>query len=232
MLVPVNKIADSLPASLTEVTGAFRTIRLSLAELDGLGRAANTMQEELTAFLTDYYARVLPLTERLERLRYRKDHGVFPNHPLTLDHAIARLPREQNPLRLRKKALFRGLVKRSHPDNKQSTSTIDISEVYAAKTIGALWLLEIRCACDLMTSNKDIHFYLASQQAEIANALNDARSFNHLLSLDDMWQLKENVYEAALAGEDLIEEILCRIENQIAALQQYFVKPRISSVAA
>jgi len=74
-----------LPASLTEVTGLFRHIRESLDQLDALDRSAHSMEEELQLFLESYYARILPLTARLERLRHRKTHGVFPNRPIALD---------------------------------------------------------------------------------------------------------------------------------------------------
>ena len=60
----------------------------------------------------DGYARVLPLTARLERLRYRKRHGIFPPPHIMGELFAPRKQQEQSPLAKRKKELFRGLVKR------------------------------------------------------------------------------------------------------------------------
>jgi hypothetical protein len=223
---------SALPASLTEVSGMFRHIRVSLTELDRLARVANSLEAELQAFLESYYARVLPLTARLERLRYRKEHGVFPNRPLALDLSPPRTHRQHNVLAQRKRALFRKLAKRCHPDNKNMHAPIEIAEVYEAKTISALWLLDIRCTMDALDDNEAMSNYLEQQRAEIGQVIIQARAYNRAFTHSNQWELKERVCSAALEGVDLVEHIQRRIETQIAALQQYFVKPRDFRVAA
>jgi len=99
-------------------------------------------------------------------------------------------------------------------------------EVYEAKTISALWLLDIRCTSDGIDDNEALNSYLELQRAEIAQVMLQVRAYKRLLTQTDQWELKERVCNAALEGIDLIQHIQYRIENQIAALQQHFVKPK------
>lgn len=217
---------ETLPVSLQEVSELFSHIRASLGELDGLERAASVMVEELQSFLESYYARVLPLTARLERLRYRKEHGIFPNRSVAMDLSPPPLDIQPDMLALKKKALFRKLVKQCHPDNLDANAPVDIAEIYEAKTIGALWLLIIRCGVDTLESDEAINRYLEQQRAEIGQLTLQALSHARHFKQTDQWELKERVCNAALEGIDLIQHIQHRIEKQIAALQQYFVKPK------
>lgn len=217
---------ETLPVSLQEVSELFSHIRAGLAELDGLEGASSVMAEELQSFLETYYARVLPLTARLERLRYRKEHGVFPNRSVAMDLSAPPLDIQPDMLALKKKALFRKLVKQCHPDNRDANAPVEIAEVYEAKTIGALWLLSIRCGVDTLESDEAINRYLEQQRAEIGQLTLQAHSHARHFRQTDQWELKERVYNAALEGIDLIQHIQHRIEKQIAALQQYFVKPK------
>jgi hypothetical protein len=159
-------------------------------------------------------------------LRYRKEHGVFPNRSVAMDLMPPEPDTSPSVLTLKKKMLFRSLVKQCHPDNPDVNAPVDIAEVYEAKTIGALWLLIIRCGVDTLEDDEAINRYLEIQRAEVGQLILQARAQMRQFKKTDQWELKERVCSAALEGIDLIQQIQQRIENQIAALQQYFVRPK------
>lgn len=217
---------SSFATSTAGVASLFRHIRYGLHELDTLARSAQAMEEDLHSFAESYYARVLPLSIRLERLRYRRKHGIFP--PASLLLTLSHTPSQHtgNLLALKKKALFRRLAKLSHPDTGVESLPFTIAEVYAAKTLSALWLLDIRYQCDLLCDGDAMLLYLETQRADIGKTLQEARLHNDNLCTGDMWLLKEKVLEAARGGEDLVEQIVYGLERQIAAMQQLFVRHR------
>lgn len=219
-----------LPFTLTQVSRLFRAARAQLDELDALARETVAMERELRSFLHDYYARIMPLTLRLERLRYRKMHGVFPGASFTSSFPPALEHSEASPLALRQKSLFRALVKRCHPD-QASTAAVPISEVYEAKTLGALWLLSLRIHCEEEQAPEALSAYLAAQQQEMAELGREARRFQRRLAEGSQWQLKERVEQAALDGIDLIDDVERRIEAQIAGLRQHFTRPLMAQAA-
>lgn len=227
-LIPLARIdKQELPSSFNYDWRGFKRVRQALDALDALERSADLMERELEQFLEAYYARVLPLTQRLERLRYRKKHGIFPAATTISSDELFQLPKASSALRSKRKIMFRRLAKRCHPDSRGGISPITIMEVYQAKTIGALWLLEIRYMSDiLLHDDMLLHRYLTEQEKEIRHMMVVAQDAKSELSRSHAWVLKERVYFAALKGVDLVEHIQRRIENQIVALQKHFVKPR------
>lgn len=225
ILIASAKPAPALPLSLIEVAQQFGHVREGLLQLDRLEREALATERELEAFLESYYETILPLSIRLERLRYRKQYGVFPSRPIAIE--IVTLPHEHRAshlLRDVKKSLFRRLVKRCHPDSPTG-SVVNIMQVYEAKNISDLWLLDIRHNNEML-EGEDFSQYLEAEREAITRTTLMAEHRLRMLSYSEGFELMERVTQASLDGINLIEAIQHRIENQIAALQQYFVKPR------
>jgi len=197
----------------------FEKIHSQLEQLEALGRAHHSMERELDAFLAEYYARILPLCEKLERLKQGCDDAPELNRP----YLPAAESRKASLLDERIKNLYRKLIKTHHPDNQQQKSSEAVAgsiiAAYSEKSVRKLWLMEMEIICRGNTSPLFCAQYIALQQKEITAQLYHMQAACDALSASAVWRLKENVFNASLQGIDLISLIAGKITMQIEEAQ-------------
>lgn len=213
------------PLRQSEAAALLRHIRRGLAELDRLAVSGQLLADELTQFMAQYYARVLPWCERLEALRHAGQYGTLPPRTLFLGErdalAVPLFPAD--PVEQKRKALFRRLAKACHPDTAEASRPLGgIARVYEARMLSALWLLEIsRVARQL--EGFSWTDYLETQRAEIGGLIRAARARETAIRSSGFWQLRQRAACAAEEGNDFIATVVARLRQRIAAMQHNYV---------
>ena len=192
---------------LAESSHIFRIINYGLKKLDELSRIQLCMERELNSFLNNYYARILPLFESIDRIKNHKYSTMFTKK--TNDHRIQAFI----------KKLYRKLVKAYHPDNINARNTENIHKVisaYKTQNIAKLWQIEIERVCSEINDGDSLNKYLAWQQARITNLIWQTEAQNREIIQSAEWQLKERVFEAQLQGFDLVFDIESKLRTKIS----------------
>ena len=191
---------------LAESSHIFRIISYGLKKLDELSRVQLSMERELNSFLNNYYARILPLCEMIDRMKNRKYSTFFIEKP------------SESKTQEFIKKLYRKLAKAYHPDNVNAKNTDNIHRVinaYQTKSIAKLWQIEIERVCSEINDGESLNKYLEWQKARISNLILQTEARNQEIAISAEWQLKERVFEAHLQGIDLVFAIETQLRKKI-----------------
>lgn len=188
-----------------------------LAELERARRALAQAEDGQNRFLDCYYARILPLAERLASLQSRlKSPGLQPA-PLP---ASPPRRRQSAPLEADIKGMYRALMKTCHPDHHhgaQDPALNEIQAAYRAHDIARLWRVCLRHELRQHASAGAAQDCLRRARERIATLRAVLIRREAALQGSDATRLYHYAQELAADGIDHIAVTASRIERRIAA---------------
>lgn len=207
-----------------------RLIRKDMVSLDFLCNELRQTRQDLARFLEDYYSKVGSYIASLESLQLAEVHAATKSissasglasfedaspilaapSPVSVDSAVDQ--------ELRSLYLF--LVKKYHPDTApdggDSQLLAIINHAYEQQHIGSLWKImfeqewrEISCLSPILRLKLLKHY-----QQRIHHSVVVMERRMHQLHTSPEYLLFQRVFTARLRGEDLLSQIVTRIQEE------------------
>jgi hypothetical protein len=188
-----------------------------LAELEQARRALALAEEGQNRFLDEYYARILPLSERLVSLQTRLKSSDLQRSPAP---AVQPRRRQPAPLEADIKILYRALMKTCHPDHHHGTTDPLLGEVqnaYRAHDIARLWRVQLRQELRKHATASAARDCLQRVRERVATLRTVLERREAALRDTDAARLYAYACELAADGIDHIAVTASHIERKIAA---------------
>lgn len=215
-----------------------KQISRRLTELSRTEEKLSQLETELSTFSNSYFAEVGPLCDEIsqleEALAIAMPHASRYAKQMRQRKDAAIASREETNTQVRK-ALYRRLVKETHPDTQADSQTarfMRIQEAYETGSLAALWQVEweaVQCETRHLEPTERMQRLLRWFQE--LERYGQALGENYLRQkTSDTAQLMGRYMEARLAGRDWMGQMKQQLQTQAEQLKQTLVNQKLQKL--
>jgi hypothetical protein len=227
MVTPMSSAslnAQQPDAQCAALKQQIRRAHLAIAQAQ---QRCRQLEEDISAFLEEYYQQVQPCFEQLSALEdalqaVQRECFTKPIQPSPLASALAMqdptpLPKAPAQLNQDAKQLYRQLAKQHHPDAaaeavpSKAALMGQISAAYRSGDVAQLWQFK--------TQASNAASQLAADVAQMQQTLEALKAREETLKASSAFQLMQHARLMQSCGQDFIAMVKGRVQKQIAQQQ-------------